>query len=193
MAKRPKLAPRLGQQTLRHDPQWHNHLIGLAKTLGTDTAELIRQMVAYAEPEFRLRADRVLAERRAKGLSELVSGASFYRAMIEGGVRDLAEPGEINPGTLSFYKRLFPQIRPGVMPILNALPADHPYRGEDWLGKLDAVPRVLDTLPEPPPHPDGSPLWMKPPADRHEPSPAPSMPAKRRGRPRKSNKQPPPG
>ncbi len=48
--------PSLGQLGVRLDPAWHRRLYDLAGDLGAEFSSMIRDMLEYAEPEFRRRA-----------------------------------------------------------------------------------------------------------------------------------------
>jgi hypothetical protein len=62
MAKR---QPIIGQVSFRLDPAVHLELIDIARRTGGEVTDLIREMISFAKPEFRLRADAVFALNRA--------------------------------------------------------------------------------------------------------------------------------
>jgi hypothetical protein len=99
MAKR---KPMIGQITFRLSPESHYDLIDIADCLGSDTSDLIKQMIAFAKPTFRRRADATRALNEA--------------ALLEGSIRNLAGwlalPGRpISPGTAAQTRAELGQLR----------------------------------------------------------------------------------
>jgi hypothetical protein len=166
--------PRLGQVTLRLDPEKHRRLIEIAGHLGVDTTVLIREMIESALPEFEVRAE--MSAQKKRRADQLVRVISIRTALIDAMELDVANPEGVSPRTVKLYRELISGMRGSIQTAQRGL-FDFGDT-DDALGRLDRIERRLAALDRKSGRAEGD--------DPPQSQPTPATP-KPRGRPRKSD------